>query len=427
MKKGIVVILVVLALVVIVAPGIVGMLAEKSVDEQIEWTETDNRDLKVTAVKFDRGWFSSQGQHRIELLDTANAAGMKDLLGLRGDDSLPALIIDTKLNHGPLAFGGESGSLQPGLGNAVSTLSFETTDGEIIALPGEIYSSLSLVGDLRSSYQANAGSSDNATWSDIQVDVESILATGAYSYDGTIAALHFAKDEDDISLENFAFSGDLEMSEFNFVVGDMRIAIDDMSVATAGQPPFGIGPVLFETHSEIAGERVNSRSNFAMEAANFPAIGPAGIDMQVAVDGIDALALKRLINRVQVLQSSTDPMDMVGSVNQELLELLLAGADIRIERLDIALPQGTIRSHFNVNVKESDSDQPEWASLLLATAADAKLEIPEMIANMAMIMAPNAEAIEQFLIKNGDVYEVEAAYKQGLLTVNGLPMPLPIR
>jgi hypothetical protein len=31
-----------------------------------------------------------------------------------------------------------------------------------------------------------------------------------------------------------------------------------------------------------------------------------------------------------------------------------------------------------------------------------------------------------FLQKNGDVYELAAKYKKGLLTVNGAPMPIPL-
>jgi hypothetical protein len=31
-----------------------------------------------------------------------------------------------------------------------------------------------------------------------------------------------------------------------------------------------------------------------------------------------------------------------------------------------------------------------------------------------------------FLKKNGNVYEMEAAFRNGLLTVNGAPMPIPI-
>ena len=36
------------------------------------------------------------------------------------------------------------------------------------------------------------------------------------------------------------------------------------------------------------------------------------------------------------------------------------------------------------------------------------------------------EIARTFLIKNGDIYEMDVAYKKALLTVNGLPVPIPI-
>ena len=69
MKKGLVALLVVLALVVFVSPAIIGRLAEKSLDEQLEWAATESGELVVRSEGFDRGWFSSGGRHRIELRD----------------------------------------------------------------------------------------------------------------------------------------------------------------------------------------------------------------------------------------------------------------------------------------------------------------------------------------------------------------------
>ena len=66
-KKGVVVLLVLLAVVVLVSPAIVGRLAEQSMDENIDWAAMESGAVKVTSEHFDRGWFSSEGQHRVEL------------------------------------------------------------------------------------------------------------------------------------------------------------------------------------------------------------------------------------------------------------------------------------------------------------------------------------------------------------------------
>jgi len=90
------------------------------------------------------------------------------------------------------------------------------------------------------------------------------------------------------------------------------------------------------------------------------------------------------------------------------------------------VPLGTIKSAVNITVFENNSADLVWASLLLSLEAAAQFEIPAAIADMAMMMMPQAGIIEGFLKKNGDVYELEAAYKKGLLTVNGIPLPIPV-
>ena len=61
--------LVTLALIVLVSPGIVGRLAQKSVEENLDFATSESDEIMVTTESFDRGWFTSEGRHRIELGD----------------------------------------------------------------------------------------------------------------------------------------------------------------------------------------------------------------------------------------------------------------------------------------------------------------------------------------------------------------------
>ena len=158
MKKSLVAVLVVLALIVIVSPGILGRMAEKSVDENLNRAAEQQGDIVVSSDNFDRGWFSSEGQHRIEV--KGGNLGLMLTEVTPAGDALPVLVIDTHIDHGliPLSsLSGENGSLAPGLGRAVSTLSVELGDGKTIEIPGKIYSNLGLAGALESSYQVDAG------------------------------------------------------------------------------------------------------------------------------------------------------------------------------------------------------------------------------------------------------------------------------
>ena len=95
MKKGVIALLLTLALIILVSPGIIGKLAEQSVDENLDWAASESGELVVTSSGFDGGWFSSEGQHRIALGDGAIRAAMAG----KGEDT-PVLVIDTHLDHG---------------------------------------------------------------------------------------------------------------------------------------------------------------------------------------------------------------------------------------------------------------------------------------------------------------------------------------
>lgn len=430
MKKGIVALFIVLALVVLISPGIVGMLAEKSIDEQIERATGKNQDLVITAERFDRGWFSSQGRHRIEMQNTTNAASVRGMMGLSNHEPLPALIVDTKLKHGPIALasaGGTNGSLAPGLGNAISTLSIEMPDGEMVTLPGTVNSSLTLAGDLNSNYAAPAGSQDFATWGDISIDFESSASNGAYAYEGLVESLHIDDKDGGVALSNLSFSGDLAMSEFDFAVGSVKLAFETMSLGSGATSAISIGPLILDANSEVKGDRIDTVSELRVTIDDVPNVGQVGLDTKLAIEGVDGEALGRLVQRLEAVQSGGNSTDMTFGVESEFLDVLAAGANMRIEHMNITVPQGTIKSTMNIKVLENDSADFAWTSLLLALEADAQFEIPEIIANMAMMMSPQAAVVEGFLKKNGDIYELEAAYKKGLLTVNGVPLPMPIQ
>jgi uncharacterized protein YdgA (DUF945 family) len=225
-KKGIVALLVVLALVVIVSPGILGRLAEKSVDENLNWAAQESGDLVVSSDSFDRGWFSSEGQHRVELREGNLKAMLKTMGGPDADRTLPVLVINTHLDHGLIpvsSMSRERGSLAPGLGNAVSTLSVEFADGEKVDIPGTIYSNIGLGGELESSYVLEAGtreeSGTTASWGPTEINITTNPSSGAVTFAGSVGALSFADEMDSLAVDELVFSGNQAPTKFGFAVG----------------------------------------------------------------------------------------------------------------------------------------------------------------------------------------------------------------
>lgn len=433
MKKSVVAVLIILALVIIVSPGILGGLAEKSVDENVNWAAAQQGDVVVTSNSFDRGWFSSEGQHRIEAKG-GNIAALLVELGEPGEP-LPVLVIDTHLDHGLIpvsSLSRENGSLAPGLGSAVSTLSVELGNGEIIEIPGKIYSRASLGGQIESSYQVEPGSRSDghrkAAWGTSSVDLTTNPASGEIQFAGNIRGIEFSDRSEAMGIGALTFSGNQSPTKYGFSVGDMTMGLDDLSVSNNGIQALVIRAISVDGETLLDGDRVGGRTTMKMEFGGLPQFGDVTFSGDISLVGADAEALGGLTRTMKALEPNPDPMQTFPSVEGDLKRLLASGLEMRFDQLDVALPIGTVAMTMNLKVAEKDPDAFEWTSLLLSTEGAARLSVPEALVDMAAAVNPQAGAMigMGMLVKSGDVYEMDARLEKGLLTINGAPIPIPM-
>lgn len=435
MKKGIVALLVFLALVVIVSPGILGRLAEKSVDENLNWAAQESGDLVVSSDSFDRGWFSSEGQHRVELREGNLKAMLKTMGSPDANRNLPVLVINTHLDHGLIpvsSMSRERGSLAPGLGNAMSTLSVEFADGEKIDIPGTIYSNIGLGGELESSFVLEAGAREEngttATWGPTEISITTNPSSGAVAFAGSVGALSFVDEMDSLAVDGLVFSGNQAPTQFGFAVGDLKLELDALSMSTDGVQAGGLKRVSIDGKTNLDDGRLSGRTLLEMESQAIPQVGEFSIVADISLEGADAQALGALQEVLEAQGANSDPGQMFSVVEDDLKRLLASGIEVRFDQFDVTLPMGTVKTKLDISVAEEDAATFEWTSLLLATEASADISVPEALIDIATQMNPQAGAVVGmgFLQKNGDVYEMKAEYKKGLLTINGAPMPVPL-
>jgi uncharacterized protein YdgA (DUF945 family) len=433
-KKGIVVVLVLLAVVVLVSPALVGRLAERSMDENLNWAASEGGDLTVTSEHFARGWFSSEGQHRIELKEGELFDALKVLIGPMAAEDIPVLIINTRLDHGliPVAsMGREKGSLSPGLGSAVSTLQVELPDGNIVDVPGTIYSKVALGGSLHSNYVLAAGSREaddiSASWSDVDVDVTTDPANGEIGFEGSIDSLALTSDDEKISLDRLRIEGRQAPTRFGFSIGEIDASLDSVSIDRGMATSVRLTDFVVEGSSSLDDGRVRAQGRVGMKIDALP-LGAQSYTMAFSLDDVDAEALGILQNKISKLGVDPDPMVAYAAVESEAQALFAAGFDFNIDRLDVTLPQGTMTSAVQFRFAESDPASFNWSSLLLSTEASIDLSVPaEMIELLADGNPQLALVIGGgYLVRRDDNYVMEARLKKGLLTVNGAPIPIPL-
>lgn len=439
MKRWPIVLLISLAVVVFLSPGIIGHLAEKSLDENLNWLEAENDDIVISTEKFDRGWFSSAGQHRV----TIKEGSMLATLTARenpAQNGLPSLIIDTRLDHGvfPLtSLARDEGTLKPSIASSVSTLKIDPGDGALVDLPGTIYSTIGLTGKSRFHYVMDAGSQrdDHAlvTWTGANITVDTTPANRSFSARGEIEPVTLESYGTVTEVGPVTFGLSQEESPFAFAVGTVKLGIDFLTVTRPGETQAGFGKLRLDAVNELDGDRVNARTIASVTRALVPGIGPMTVNVDFAAKGIDAKSLEGLISALRDAQGGS----LAGSGQAQITPLLQAGMqqliahglEARFSRFDISLPQGDLSTTITVTVPESDPNETfSWPGIILATTASINLTLSTSLYEMMQTMNPEITSLVAMgvLKRNGGQYATEIQYAKGLLTINGAPMAIPL-
>jgi len=430
MKKGIVFLLIVLALIVLISPGLIGQFAERSMDQGIRAGAVESEEVIVSTEAFERGWFTTEGQHRIEFKDGSLAQTYRDFFALGADAPLPVLVVDTRVDHGliPIAsLGRDDGSLFPGLGDAVSTLTVELPDGTTLEVPGAIHSSIGLGGTLFSEYALAAGEyAEGGTtleWGAGRIEAKAHPSDGRIEFD--VEAQSFGVGDEAVTVRagDLSLRGEQQPTRYGYLLGEAGLRIDSLSVEDMH---FGPLQLYGSVREEEAGITIRNHTDVVFPAAAF---GKPHTILELEVTGIDPDALGALGRRYQLaLDQSEDPERFLSLVEPEAQALLAKGLEVSIPRFEVELPDGTLEGTLELTLAATDAADFIWSDLLLATTAEASVRIP--VALMDQILAVNPEAGAAigmgFIKKDGDVYISDIAYSKGLATVNGAPLAVPV-
>ena len=429
--------LITLALIVLVSPGIVGRLAEKSVEENLNFAASDSNEIVVITESFERSWFTSEGRHRISLRDGPIRALLED----DADGQTPSLIIDTHIDHGlvPLtSVSRESGSLMPGLASMVSTMKIDAGNGEIFEVPGKIYSEVGLTGVTTSRFLMEAGSRDiddtALEWQGADVTVRTNPASGSIAYEGEIFPFSFLDESGGVKFGNITIAGQQDPSPYGIRIGNAQIEMDTLSVETSDGPGTAFGRFAIDLSNELDGDRINGVTSLVVSDVPMPALGELDVAVDVVFNGLDARSLQQIVAALRNAQGSADPSDALANmypvIESDIQMLLASGLEIRIDRFDVTLPDSELTTKLRFELPASDPDAEfSWPALLLALDASADVRIPLEVFELAEIANPEAGMLIAmgFLKKVDDNYEMRAEYSKGLITINGAPMPIPLQ
>ncbi len=439
MKRWLVVLLVVLALVILVSPGIVGRLAEQNMEDNIQWAASESPGVNITTEAYERGWFTSEGRHRVVLQGGRFRNASEKYAAASGNPNLPSLIIDTRFDHGlvPLtSLSRDAGSVMPALASTISTFQLDPGNGQLVQLPGTLFSDVSLTGASNSRLLVETGSYEDqdvvASWDGADLAVYSDRNSGEISVHGTIEPSTFRADDSRASVGAIRIDADQVRTPYGFNIGPGNFSLDTMTLEDDGQK-LVVGGIDVKMNSSLQADRANSNSVVTISDVAIPGFGDVSMVMDASMNGLHAESFGAIIKAFRDAQAADDPemalQTALGDVKDDLQTLASSGGELRFDRFDVTLPQGTVETKVTVEVAETDSGAGfSWPSVLLNMTASIDIRVPAELFDMATMMNPQAGSLLAMgiLQKDGDKYIMEAEYAQGLVTVNGAPMPIPI-
>ena len=440
MKRWVVILLVVLAVLLLISPGIIGRMTERSIEDSIALARVETPEVTISTERFDRGWFTSAGRHRIELSDRKRFPEMANFVDEAGYDGMPALILDSRIDHGlvPIAsMGRDEGSLEPGLASLTSTIQLDPGNGELIDLPGRINSTISLSGTTNADLLIEKGNwSDGGARIDWQgaelsmtLDPDGIMS----AVSGFIAPIRFSAGNRKVESNRIDIVVSQSKSDYDFMVGAMEVHSDGVSMTDTLGNHIGFSSMDVSAENAIVNDRVSGTSTLDISGIVTPGFGTVDIGLDLAYSGFDAESFATLYAALQEAAADGNPEDALEaiypSMDAELQQFLSTGGEVTINHLNLSLPLGDIRTNFHFTLPEAGPGNAfSWPGLLLKLEASINLQLPVVLFQLIEAAQPEAGAAVAMgvLVLEGDQYKMELEYAKGLATINGMPMPVPM-
>ena len=434
MKRWLVILLVLLALVLLLSPGIVGRLAERSIDSNLGYVEDENQDLRIESERFDRGWFSSEGRHRVSIRQGAITELMGGDVDPTDSESL-TLVIDTRFDHGlvPItSLGREEGTLRPGLASTVSTLKMERGDGAVVDLPGTVYSFMGLDGESTFHFLMDAGEqlagNTRTTWNGADITVQSSADRRQVSMNGSVLPLSIESYGVTTRIGNVDIDLDQDRSRYRFGIGSLALNVDSLSVQSSGTQDSGFARLELVTDSALDGNRVSGSGSVNLDGLFLQDVGAIDVSSAFALKDVDVESLLSIVSAIRNENINTLGNNLP-SIENQLLQLAARGGSFAIDSLDAELPQGSWHSSLSVEWPEGDENAAfSLPSFLLRLEAAATVRLSRTLYDDIAQQFPDATYLlaSGMLQPTGEDLTMAASFSDGLLKINGAPMPIPL-
>ena len=466
MKKAGIGIAVATALVLATLPAVLGIMTEQRVRARIEAMQEGT--LTARLLSYERGWLASRA--RIEL--TLSPRYLAEIQAL-DPATLPPDAAAPDQMHGPVAFGG--GGVFFGLSKTVARLDPESDGvGELERRLGVPYlfefrgrtgflGRTAFDADLPPIHLPLAGTTLDFSGA----TVSGVLRGQHLTSNLELGSIAFSTPSGAFGLRNLAGSIDSEIRSRYGVPGTLELKLEHALIADADvrTPLFELENLNATSRATLdpTGAQLEMQMTYSVDALRAEGMAFADIDLGVALHKIDMDAMKAYFDNTSLLSEGRDSPEraaMLAALSPQVARALAASPSLVLNPVRFTLNNEPFDAHAELTTDPAALPPPgafdiEDPGLWLAVVkSQATIKISKLLAKQLAVVAvqtrlandmrlppeqlhPLAEAqaglvlaalAGQGMLRNdGDSYLSDIEVADGLLTVNGRPLPLGLR
>ncbi len=406
-------------------PGPVGRFAQQAHDR--EFAALAGSD-SIALESYQRGWFSTQAQHRLSLKSL-----LKHQQWVPALSEEAALVVRSELQHGLLPVG-NAGTL----GTLTSRLSLDLGD-EPIPIPGQVATRVTSSGDVEITYNASADADNTAHgqqlhWDDAQLHLQLNRQFTRFSVKGDIGRLRFTPTHavqdhgQSLTLGPLSIDAAHQRRPSGLWVGSSEIA---MTVDASPHLRADGAHLHWQTEAQPAG--VASAVSFSAEQIGYNGWTGKGARLRAQIDRVSEPALASVVQALLNLASThaaTEQRELELQLVEAVQQLLANGGDFRLKEMHLPTRFGIATGRGELRVSSTAGDPSPYA-LLANTRGELHSRIPARLLTTTLARNPKFKDAFRYAVMLGVLapeagyYLTEAAYDGAQLYVNGRTLPLP--
>lgn len=466
MKKWLAVIVVLLLLILVLAPGGMGIIAQKRIKELAQnWPA--NSPFAVKIVSYERGWFTSTMQLDVTVINPTHNPPVH-------------VLVNESIVHGPVIFSLSNRFF--GIGQAFAHGEFIVPEDQQAFFKQYVDQTtlasncifLHLFGSVTVKMNVPELTVTNPAQPQTKVILEGLSSVAKISphvshvvSQSVLQSLTWQDAASTMTVDNLRGHSNLSKTVDGLWLGDINLNLDGVAFNAGNKTIFSLKNAQYTSTSKEKDGLVNGNNHFTLESLTYQgtAYGPA--EIAVNVQNVNAEPLAQLKRLVKVMQQQGN-VGLAGQYSKHTerlaLRTLARGMQLTVNPISVQTPNGEITGQLNVSMPNLLDDangnpikHPHVTIGQLITKAQGSLQfsVPKVIVltslqdtilnNMrsmsqmlgngsnndaTLIAAAQQRASAQLqgwvaaglLIESGDNYQFSAAYQQGKLLVNGKPV-----